>query len=155
MVYFTAFAGEDDTLHALRVRLRENGFEPQIVKERRSLAKQRENVRGNEGIIEKPKGVDIALAARMLEDAHRNVFKECILFTSDVDYIPVIEAVQRTGKMVFVYGYQNGIGKNSALEYVPDAFVDLTRCMEKRHALLDRLSLREKIMASVNIAEVP
>ena len=129
-VYFTSFSGDEDTLHSLKVKVRNCNFEPQIVKEVRSLAKQRGTALGNDGIIEKPKGVDIALAVRMLEDAHRNVFDECALFTSDVDYIPVIEAVQRMGKRVFVFGYQNGIGKNSAMEYVPVEFIDLTPWIE-------------------------
>ena len=137
MVYFSSCTGDEDTLHAVRVLLRDNNFEPQIVKERAQLAKQRENTLGNEGVIEKPKGVDISLAVRMLEDAQRNVFCECILFTSDVDYIPLIEAVQRMGKRVYVFGYRNGIGKNSAMEFVPDAFVDLAPCMTKRKEWLD------------------
>ena len=124
-VYFTSFAGDEDALHGLRVSLRAAGFEPQIIKERSLLAKQRGNALGNEGLIEKAKSVDIALAVRMLEDAQRNVFTECALFTSDVDYLPVIEAVQRMGKLVRVYGYRSGLGKNSPLEYVPDRFIDM------------------------------
>jgi len=136
-VYFTSFSGDEDTLHSLKVKLRNYGFEPQIVKEVRSLAKQRGTTLGNDGIIEKPKGVDIALSVRMLEDAHRGAFQECILFTSDVDYIPVIEAVQRMGKRVCVYGYRNGIGKNSAMEYVPFEFLDLTQWIEAKKSWLE------------------
>jgi hypothetical protein len=124
-VYFTSCVGDDDLLHDLRVFIREQSFEPQIVKERSDLARQRANVLGNDGIIEKPKGVDIALSVRMLEDAQRHVFSACALFTSDVDFLPVIEAVQRMGKTVRVYGYRSGIGRNSPLEYVPEHFVDL------------------------------
>jgi uncharacterized LabA/DUF88 family protein len=124
-VYFTSCTGNDDLLHTLRVFVRGQSFEPQIIKERNDLSKQRAHMFGNGGIIEKPKGVDIALSVRMLEDAHRNVFSACALFSSDVDFLPVIEAVQRMGKAVQVYGYRSGIGKNSPLEYVPEHFVDL------------------------------
>lgn len=137
MVYFSSCAGDEDLLHTLRVLVRDNGFEPQITKERAQLAKQRENMLGNEGIIEKAKGVDISLAVRLLEDAHRDVFDECILFTSDVDYVSAIQAVQRMGKKVYVFGYRNGIGKNSAMEFVPDGFVDLAICMAKRKEWLE------------------
>ena len=44
-VYFTSCTGDEDALHAYRVHLRSEGFEPQIVKERGSLAKQRGNAR--------------------------------------------------------------------------------------------------------------
>jgi len=124
-VYFTSCTGDEDALHGYRLRLRSEGFEPQIVKERASLAKQRGNSLTNEAVIEKAKAVDIALAVRMLEDAQRSVYTHCALFTSDLDFLPVIEAVQRMGKSVWVYGYRSGIGKNSPLEYTPARFVDL------------------------------
>ena len=126
LVYFTSCTGDDDLLHELRSFLRAKGFEPRIIKEVGTLAKQRDNVLNTDGLIEKPKGIDIALGVRVLEDAQRNTFDECCLFTSDVDYIPVIEAVQRMGKSVAVYGYRNGLGKNSSMTYVPDVFYDLT-----------------------------
>ena len=130
IVYFTSCTGDDDLLHELRSFLRAKGFEPRIIKEVGMLAKQRDNVLNTDGLIEKPKGIDIALAVRVLEDAQRNTFDECCLFTSDVDYIPVIEAVQRMGKSVAIYGYQNGLGKNSPMTHVPDVFYDLTSEIE-------------------------
>jgi uncharacterized LabA/DUF88 family protein len=126
LVYFTSCAGDEDLLHALRVSLRAKGFEPRLGKEASMLAKQRDHVLNTEGLIEKPKGIDIALTVRMMEDAQKNAFDECCLFTSDIDYIPLIEAVQRMGKTVAVYGYSNGLGKNSQMLYVPDVFCDLT-----------------------------
>jgi uncharacterized LabA/DUF88 family protein len=128
--YFTSCAGDEDALHAMRLLLRQKGFEPHILKERMDLARQRENALGNEGIIEKAKGVDIALAVRLLEDAQRDVFTECWLYTSDVDYLPVIEAALRMGKVVHVLGYRSGLGKHSPLEYVPSSFHDLAPEMD-------------------------
>jgi uncharacterized LabA/DUF88 family protein len=67
------------------------------------------------------------LTVRLLEDAYRRIFDVCYLFTSDVDYAPLIRAVQRIGQKVIVFGYRDGMGNNSELEYVPDAFIDLGR----------------------------
>ena len=90
----------------------------------------------NEAVIEKAKGVDIALAVRMFEDAQSGVYTHCALFTSDLDFLPVIESVQRMGKSVWVYGYKSGIGRNSPLEYVPARFVDLGVRMERASKFL-------------------
>jgi uncharacterized LabA/DUF88 family protein len=77
-------------------------------------------------LIIKPKGLDIALAVRMLEDAHRNLYQRCFLVTSDADYLPLIKAVRQLGKQVYVLAYGEDITKwRSEFEYVPDAYVDL------------------------------
>lgn len=125
MTYFTSFAGGDDDLHQMRLLIRSHGFDPYIVKERKINKTQRENDLTNLGIVEKPKGVDIELATRMLEDAVLRNFDEAHLYTSDSDFIPVIKAVRRMGKRVIVYGFKNGLQANSELEYVPDEFKDL------------------------------
>src|SRR5262245_60280689 len=66
--YFTSFVGDHPALHELRKTLRNFGLEPSIFSERNQLAKQRQNLLQTEGVIEKAKCVDIALAVRMLED---------------------------------------------------------------------------------------
>jgi uncharacterized LabA/DUF88 family protein len=128
-VYFTDFSGGDVELHDARVFIRKQGFDPQVIKERSQLAKRRENWLKTEGILEKPKGVDIGLTVRLLEDSYRHIFDVCYLFTSDVDYVPVIQAIQRVGQKVIVFGYKDGLGNNSDLEYIPDAFIDLSEKM--------------------------
>jgi uncharacterized LabA/DUF88 family protein len=130
-VYFTDFSGNDPDLHAARVFIREQGFDPQVIKERSQLAKHRENRLKSEGILEKPKGVDIGLTVRLLEDSYRHIFDICYLFTSDVDYVPVIQAIQRIGQKVIVFGYKDGLGNTSDLEYIPDAFIDLGEHMQR------------------------
>jgi uncharacterized LabA/DUF88 family protein len=113
--------------------IRELGLEPHIVHEEGKLTKHRENVLAKENVIEKAKGVDIALSVRMIEDGYRNNYQYCYLLTSDVDYLPVIESVRRMGKQVFVYGYKDGLGKNSPLVHVPDRFVDLGSYMNANY----------------------
>jgi uncharacterized LabA/DUF88 family protein len=131
-VYFTAMSGSSDSLHEVKVRMRQLGLEPYVIPELRQLANQREQTLERAGLIEKPKGVDAALAVRMLEDAYNDNFNRCYLFTSDVDYLPVIEAVRRRGKRVCVVGFENGLGKRSPLLYVPDYFIDLWQHIKTR-----------------------
>lgn len=126
VVYYTDFSGNDPDLHQVKLAIRQQGFDPQVIKERSELAKHRKNRLATDGVLEKPKGVDIGLTVRLLEDAYRNIFDLCYLFTSDVDYIPVIRAMQQIGRKVVVFGYTDGLGQNSELEFVPDQFIDLS-----------------------------
>jgi len=63
---------------------------------------------------------------RILEDAYHDAYDVCYLFSSDLDFVPIVEAVKRIGKQVIVCGYRDALGARSDLEFVPDAFVDLT-----------------------------
>jgi uncharacterized protein (TIGR00288 family) len=116
-VYFTSASGDEIELHDVRCSIRKHGFEPYVVKKE---AKQRQ-----------PKAVDVALAVRMMEDAHRNAFERCLLCTSDTDFLPVIQAVKRMGKLVYVLGYADSIGDRSPLQYDPDLFIDLESIMRR------------------------
>jgi uncharacterized LabA/DUF88 family protein len=124
-IYFTTYTGTPEGLHAARVRLREAGFEPQVVLEQKDLAKRRENVLRKDALLIKGKGVDVALTVRMLEDAYHGNYDTCIVLTSDIDYLPVIEAVRRMGKQVIVAGHGDGLAKDSPFYYVPERFIDL------------------------------
>jgi uncharacterized LabA/DUF88 family protein len=112
-VYFTSFTGGTEGLQEARVKIREAGFEPEIVSELKDRSKQRENQLKQDGLLIKPKGVDIGVAVRMLEDAYHGNYDWCILATSDVDYLPVLKAIRRMGKQVFVIGYGEAIAKDS------------------------------------------
>lgn len=131
--YYTAFSGDKAGHHAACVNIRKNGFDPRVTHELSQLAGRRNNSISNAGLIEKPKGVDIGLSVRLIEDAYQNIFSECYLFTSDIDFLPVIETLQRIGKKVIVFGYMDGLGRDSQLEYVPDAFVDLGEFMQQSY----------------------
>jgi uncharacterized LabA/DUF88 family protein len=131
-VYFTSIVGDVDEAHRVKVMLRGANFEPHVIVEPRALAKQRGSVLSQTGVIEKAKGVDIALAVRVLEDAQRNNFDLCKLVTSDADYLPVIEAIRRMGKRVSVIGYRSGVAAQSPFDYVPEVFVDLKPIIQNR-----------------------
>jgi uncharacterized LabA/DUF88 family protein len=132
-VYFTTYSGDDDGYHGVCVYIRGQRFDPQVTKEPSDLSKRRKNQQAQQGLVEKAKGVDIGLSIRMLEDAYRDIYDWCYLFTSDIDFLPVIRAVQRIGKKVVVFGYKDGLSARSELEYVPDAFVDLSDYMRKHY----------------------
>ena len=134
-VYFTSFSGSPDECYKETVLIRELGFEPYVVHEDKQLARQREAALATTNIIEKAKGVDIALTVRMIEDAYRDNYQTCHLYTSDADYLPVIEAVRRMGKQVYVFGYKDSLGKNPRLLHVPDRFVDLGEVMQRYERL--------------------
>lgn len=123
--YFTSAVGDDAALHEMMVTLRDFGLEPAIVPERSDLRAQRLNVLNTQQLIEKPKGVDITLTVRMLEDTYHQSFDVCHLYTSDVDFVPVIQAIRARGKQVYVHGYKHGLSQRSPLLHVPDLFIDL------------------------------
>lgn len=124
-VYFTAFTGTPENLQKARVSIRQAGFEPQVSLELKDLAKQRANRLATDALVIKAKGVDIALAARMLEDAYYGNYEVCLMFTSDIDYLPVIHAVRRMGKTVIVFGFVGAIAVDSPFLYVAEQFIDL------------------------------
>lgn len=95
-------------------------FEPQVVHEVKDVQKQREKQLVQNGILIKPKGVDIALAVHMIE--HAPNYDNVIMATSDADYLPVIHAVRRMGKNVYVLGFENGIAKDSDFFHVVERF---------------------------------
>ena len=132
-VYFTAFFGNDVDYHKVCVSIRKQRFDPQVKRELKQLADQRKNRLSTSGIVEKAKGVDIGLSVRILEDAYHNIYDLCYLFTSDIDFLPVICGLQRIGKKVVVFGYMDGLSTRSELEYVPDAFIDLSDHMRQNY----------------------
>jgi len=124
-IYACSCTGDDDKAHKMRVQLRNYGFEPIVVRELKNLRQQREATRKRHGLIEKPKGCDIAIATRMVADAAADLYECCFLFTSDADFLPAIEAVRRMGKIVWVFGFASALPERSPYLYVPDRFVDL------------------------------
>jgi uncharacterized LabA/DUF88 family protein len=137
-VYVTSIVGDDDAEHGAARYIRDSGFDPVIVREDRNLEKSRASELEKKHLVIKPKGVDIALAVRMLEDAHKNLFGTCFLVTSDADYLPLVVAVRALGKQVFVLGYSRDFTKrNPRFEYVPDKCLDIGEDFMRRHYKLD------------------
>lgn len=131
--YFTCFTGTPEGLFDAKVFLKKQNFDPHIIHELKDLSKARDNMLNKDAVLIKAKGVDTELAVRLLEDAYSNLFDACILYTSDADIIPAIEAVRRRGKRVFVVGHSDCLQKNSPLFYIPERFIDIGGSYFKDH----------------------
>jgi uncharacterized LabA/DUF88 family protein len=129
-IYVCSCAGDEDKAHEMRVQLRNYGFEPIVVRESKSRQQQRITTREQCGLMEKPKGCDIAIATRMVADAAADLYDCCFLFTSDADFLPAIEAVRGMGKIVWVFGFASALPERSPYRYLPDRFVDLRGYLE-------------------------
>lgn len=134
--YFSSLVGSDTALHQIKAKLRDFDLEPVIELEKKQLADRRQNSLKNEFLIEKPKGVDIALAVRMLVDSER-LFDVCHLYTSDVDFVPVIEAIRANGKRVFVHGYKHILSPTSPFFHACDHFFDLEKMLRDQCELMN------------------
>jgi uncharacterized LabA/DUF88 family protein len=129
-VYVTSMVGNEDKLHEARAYIRETSFEPIVIPEEKDNEAQRAARLKDDKLLIKAKGVDIALACRVMEDAQRDLFDDCFLFTSDADYLPLIEAVRRMGKNAWVLGYEKDFTKrNPGFNYVPDRYFDLEKTL--------------------------
>ncbi len=124
-IYVCSCTGDDDASHEIAVELRSYWFEPVVVRELKNLKTQRLNELTKHRILEKPKGCDIAIATRMVADAAADLYDCCLLFTSDADFLPAVEAVRRMGKVVIVLGFRESLPKRSPYLHVPDIFFDL------------------------------
>jgi uncharacterized LabA/DUF88 family protein len=133
-VYVTAMPGDESVRHTAATYIRDSGFEPLILQEDKDHAKAREQRLKDDKILIKPKGVDIALSVRAMEDAQQGLFKHCYLATSDADYLPLIEALRRMGKGVFVLGFQKDFTKrNPKFDYLPDGCYDLEKALASQY----------------------
>jgi uncharacterized LabA/DUF88 family protein len=124
-VFFSSVSGDDNELFQSKEFVRRWGFEPRILGELRDQRKRRDNVLKNERLMEKPKGVDLEMGARILADAFQGNYQRCALFTSDSDFLPVIRVVRQLGKTVTVCGYKDQLPDRAELLYEPDRFIDL------------------------------
>lgn len=145
-VYACSCSGSEEVAFDARVQLRQLGFDPIVVHELKSHQKQRIALREGERLIDKAKGCDIAVATRIVADAAAGLYERCILFTSDADYLPAIEAVRRMGKVVWVYGFKDVLPKHSPYLHVPDKFHDLNADLVR---LWDNNNFRVAIQSAI------
>lgn len=134
-IYVTSMMGDSDKTHEASKYIKDAGFEPLVIVEDKHSRSSREGALATDGLLMKPKGVDIALAVRVMEDATRDLFDTCLLAVSDADYMPLIKAVRRMGKEVHVFGFRADFTKRQPeFDYVPDACYDLERVLKEQFA---------------------
>lgn len=93
--YYTSVVGDEPRLLEITDTLKRSGIEaPRVFKRTKDRASKR---------------VDISLATEMLGHAHRGNYDVAVLIAGDQDYLPLIEAVQREGKLVWVWALSDGL----------------------------------------------
>lgn len=108
--YYTAVQGDEPKLEAVRESLWALGFEPNVFKKPAGRPS---------------KGVDITLTKDVLSHAYKDNYDVAMLITGDADYVPVVEEVKRTGKLVCV-NFFAGEGLSQELRLAADFVLDLT-----------------------------
>ena len=108
--YYTSIIGDNDKQTEVRDTLWKLGFNPEVFKKTRK--------------DEKAKGVDIALTKDILWHAYFNNYDVAVLLSGDGDYVPVVEAVKRLGKAIYVCSFQ-GTGLSQELRLASDTFYEL------------------------------
>lgn len=108
--YYTAVQGDEQQLESVEDRLWNLGFKPRAVKKKKGA---------------QAKGVDILLATEALSQSFRNNLDVVVLVAGDGDYVPLVDELQRLGKIVVVHFFQNE-GLNRRLRVASDEFQDLT-----------------------------
>jgi uncharacterized LabA/DUF88 family protein len=74
-------------------------------------------------VVSRPKPLDIALATQVLEDAASDNFDRCVFVGGDEDYVPLLEAVRRRGKLVWLVAFDRFLRTDSPLRLACDRFL--------------------------------
>jgi uncharacterized LabA/DUF88 family protein len=74
-------------------------------------------------VVSRPKPVDILIATRVLEDCVADNFDLCVFVGGDEDYVPLLEAVRRRGKQVWLVALEKSLSKKSHLRFTCDRFI--------------------------------
>lgn len=110
--YYTSCQGATDEQDAVRDSLRDLGFDPIVFR------------RPPETTGRSSKGVDIALTTDVLSHASLDNFGIAVIASGDGDYVPLVEAVKRLGKRVYVLSFA---GRTSpALRRASDQYGDFS-----------------------------
>jgi uncharacterized LabA/DUF88 family protein len=110
--YYTSCVGDDQKLFKIKENLRGLGFHPGVFKKPQGRAKS--------------KGVDITLTKDMLSHAFLNNYQIAVLIAGDADYVPLVQEVQRLGKIVYVAFFsEEQAGLSRELRVTADGFYDL------------------------------
>ncbi len=109
--YYTSVSGDDQAVAAVKDRLWQIGFTPQVFK------------KGKQD--QKAKGVDIALTKDMLSHAFLANYQVAVLVAGDGDYVPLVEEIKRLGKRVYLLFFADE-GLSPTLKLAVDEFYDLT-----------------------------
>lgn len=74
-------------------------------------------------VISRPKPMDILVATQVLDDCAAGNFDRCIFVGGDEDYVPLLDAVRRRGKQVWLVAFERWLGKDQKLRLACDRFI--------------------------------
>jgi uncharacterized LabA/DUF88 family protein len=104
--YYTAVQGSTTEMENVRGALRKMGFMPRVFHKAKGKRSKR---------------VDITLATDALSNAHLGNYDIAVLMTGDEDYIPLVQEIQRMGKLVVVAFFaSDGSGLSKELTLAAD-----------------------------------
>jgi len=130
-VYFATAPG--NMMRQVEELLHNHGFNPRVFRRVKPDGFAKKMAEENMTVITRPKGLDIALATQILEDAEADNFHRCILFAGDEDYVPLVEAIKRRGKIVWVVFPEKYMAKSQGqLRLTCDRFIPYDPVLEIR-----------------------
>jgi uncharacterized LabA/DUF88 family protein len=109
--YYTSLQGDDPQITSAVEALRHLGFHPSVFK------------RTSDG---RSKAVDISLVTDMLSHAFLGNYDVALLIRGDEDYLPLVDEVQRCGRIVVVSAFAES-GTSPELRVRADYFVDISQ----------------------------
>lgn len=120
--YFASSNGNDGRAKRAR-ELHQLGFTPHVFQRTKPDDLAKALAKDGITVVSRPKPLDILLATMVLEDANQDNFDRCILVAGDEDYVPLIEAVRRKGKQVWVVAFDRWVATDGALRLAADRFI--------------------------------
>lgn len=110
--YYTSVKADHVEIDRIRAALHRMDFKPTVIKRASGTRKA--------------KAVDISLATDMLSNAFHDNYDAAVLLSGDGDFCPVVEEIQRLGKVVYVMTM--GIaGVSNELLLASDAYRDISK----------------------------
>lgn len=114
--YYTTVQGDEQALRDTEAALWKLEFQPEVFKKPKTRSS---------------KGVDITLARDMLSHAYQHHYDIALVVAGDADYVPLLEAVKKTGKMVAL-SFFTDYGLSDSLVLASDDFFDLSDWFTER-----------------------
>lgn len=125
--FYTTVVGDTDLLLSTRERIRRVGFEPRVFKKDEKARRT--------------KGVDISMAVDALGHAYGDHYDVAVLLAGDSDYLPLVEAIKRLGKFVWVGFYDSEATRE--MQLVPDYYTDMTEWLLHQWRIADSAEIKD------------
>ncbi len=111
--YYTMVTGaKDEVVPTVERKIWDRGFTPRVIwKEKGKM---------------KSKAVDSSISVDMLSAAYENQFDLVEIWTGDADYIPLVNAVKKLGKVVVCCFFGENYGLSSELKIACDRYCDIS-----------------------------